>query len=173
MANSGVTAQGGPYAWGDSIKTSLHGRRCGLDMNDMSVGEYGSRDPIEVWTAGSTGTGSASTAILWPGGVSIMAATTASTFGLPSPSASYGGVGKTIQFQSTGGQNMSIILSSGNFQTSASSTYTTLTYTTTGNSLNGGVYMTCIPNTQLTGWVWALNGSTGAAGSGSTHLVFS
>ena len=45
-------------------------------------------------------------------------------------------------------------------------------YNSTQTTLNGGVYMTCIPNTQNTGWVWALNGSTGAAGSGSTHLVF-
>ena len=167
----GITAQLGIYAWGDDMKTSFHGRRCGLDYNDFSVGGYGSRDPIEFWNAGSTGAGAASTAILAPGGISVIGSASASTFQFGTPSAIYGGAGKTIQFASTGGANIEIDLISGNFMTSQSSTYTKLTYTTTGTLLNGSVYLQCIPKTTSV-WVWALNGSTGAAGSGSTHLVF-
>jgi hypothetical protein len=157
----------GPYKWGDDIVTSFHGRRAGLDRNDFNVGGLGGRDPIELWTAGSTGAGAASTAILSPGGISILSASSNSTFNMPGPAEAYMGAGKTIQFNSTGGGNMEIDLISGNFQTSQSSTYTKLTFTA-GGANYGGLFLQCLSTAY-----WALNGSTGAAGGGSTHIAFS
>ena len=165
-------AQTGMYSWGDSMKTSFHGRRCGLDNLDFGVGGPGSRDGIEIWTQGSTGAGAASTAVLHPGGVSLIQTTTSSTFALPAPSAVYGGVNKTIQYYSTGGGGVSEIdIVSGNFQTSVGSTYTKVTITPAAGALNGAFYLQCVPTSSGT-YYWALNGSTGATGSGSTHIVF-
>ena len=165
-------AQMGMYNWGDNMKTSFHGRRCGLDNLDFGVGGPGSRDGIEIWTQGSTGAGAASTAALHPGGVSMIQCTTASTFALPTPSAVYGGVNKTIQFYTTAaGVTMEIDTVSGNFQTSVGSTFTKVTMTSAAAALNGAFYLQCVP-TSSGAYYWALNGSTGAAGSGSTHIVF-
>ena len=169
----GMTAQLGAYAYGDQIKTSFHGRRSGLDSNDFYVGNQGSRDPQEIWTAGSTGAGASSTAILNLGGISVLSVTTASTFAMQAPSAQTVGIGKTIMYQgTTATPTIDIALATGNFQTSLSSTYTKLSYIATGTAQNGSVFLQGV-QTSAGGYLWALNGSTGAAGGGSTHIVFS
>jgi hypothetical protein len=150
----------------------MHGRRCGLDNLDFGVGGPGSRDGVEIWTQGSTGSGASSTAILHPGGLSMLQCTTASTFTMPAPSATYGGVNKSIQFYTTAaGVTMEIDITSGNFQTSASSTWVKITMASAAGAVNGGIYLQCIP-TSSGAYYWALNGSTGVTGSGSTHIVF-
>ena len=170
MANPPV-AQMGMYSWGDSMKTSMHGRRCGLDNLDFGVGGPGSRDGIEVWTNGSATVGSASTALLHPGGLSVLQCTAASTFTMPAPTVVYGGVNKSLQFYASSAGVVIEIDTTGNFQTSYGSTFTKITITGAANALNGGVYLQCIP-TSSGQYYWALNGSTGATGSGSTHIVF-
>ena len=168
MPQQKPVAQMGLYTYGDQIKTSLHGRLSGLDANGYCVGAPGNREPLEIWTAGSTASAALSTATLAPGGISIIQPATASTFAMPGPSLSYLGMDKTYAFISTGGGNIDIVLKSGNFQTSVSSTYTKLSLTTTGTAQNGSMYFQCLSTAY-----WTLSGTTNAAGSGSTHLGFS
>ena len=118
------TVQYGPYAHGDDIKSSIRGRRLGLDSNDYLVGHSGIRDVYEIWTSGSNQTSTSSTAQLAAAGISMLQTSTASTFYMPAPAAKYVGAYKTLQFISTGGGNVEVDLQSGNFQTSASSTTT-------------------------------------------------
>ena len=162
-------AQAGMYNYGDQVQTSIHGRRLGLDVNGFSIGGPGAREGIEYWTAGSTGTGIASTAILAPGGISVIETSTAANFVLPGPAANLIGVNKTIQFaMSSGAGAAEITVASGNIQTSVSAGYSNITMTPAAGAVNGSVCLQCISTSA-----WALNGSTGAAGSGSTHIAFS
>lgn len=164
-------ANGGPYFYGDQMKTSFHGRRSGLDFNDFAVGGPGGRDGYEIWTQGSTVAGAASPALLSLGGISYIQTTTASTFQMPAPSANTLGVGKTLQFNGSSGVNIEIDAVSGNFQTSLSSTYTKITITPVTGQVNGGLFLQGI-QTSSGAFFWSLNGTTGAAGSGSTHIAF-
>jgi hypothetical protein len=168
-----VTAQYGSYAHGDQIKTSIRGRRTGLDTNDYLVGHTGVRDPYEIWTSGSTATSTSSTAQLSPTGISMIQTSTAAGFYLAAPAAAYVGATKVIEWISTGVTN-TVTLISGKFKTSASSTTTILTFTpaSTDGAYAGTVKLRGI-QTASTTYLWSLEGTTGAAGGGSTHIAFS
>jgi hypothetical protein len=169
-----VTAQYGPYAHGDAVKTSIRGRRFGLDSNDRLVGHAGVRDTYEIWTSGSTATSTSSTAQLSPTGISMIQTSTAAGFYLAAPAAAYVGATKNIQWISTGGGANTVTLIGGKFQTSGSSTTTILTFTpaSTTGAYAGTVMLRGI-QTASTTYLWALAGTTGVAGSGSTHIAFS
>lgn len=164
-------AQGGPTKYKDEIEHSIYGRRFGVDDGNSLVGHSGERHPYELWTSGSTATSTSSTAQLCPTGASHMAASTASTFYMPAPEAKYLGVTKTLTFSATGGGDQAVVLIGGYFQTCLSATCTTITFSST-QKLYGGVKLECI-QTPSTTYLWALVGSTGATGSGSTQIVFS
>lgn len=168
----GITAQYGPDDYADKIQTSIRGRRLGLDTNEFLVGHTGTRHNYELWTAGSTATSTSSTAQLSAQGISMLQTSTASTFYMPAAAAAYVGTEKTIHMISTAGGNNEVNLQSGYFQTSISATCTKVTFTPVATALYGGVTFQCI-QTASTTYRWALLGSTGAAGSGSTHIAFS
>jgi hypothetical protein len=166
------TVQYGPYAHGDDIKTSIRGRRTGLDMNDALVGHSGIREQYEIWNAGSTATTTNSTAQIAASGISYMETSTASTFYMPAAAAKYVGGYKTLSFASTGGGNIEVDLISGYFRTSASSTWIKMTFVPVSGALFGSADFQCLQSAS-TAYYWALIGSTGGTGSGSTHIVFS
>jgi plastocyanin len=169
-----VTAQYGPYAHGDQIKTSIRGRRTGLDNADYLVGHSGIRDTYEIWTSGSTATSTSSTAQLSPTGISMIQTSTAAGFYMAAPAAAYVGATKTIEWISTGGGANTVTLIDGKFQTSQSSTTTILTFTpaSTTGAYAGAVTLRGI-QTASTTYLWALSGTTGVTGGGSTHIAFS
>lgn len=149
--------------WADSIQHSLYGRRLGVDANNYIVGTAGIREGLESASVDGTTIAANGTTIL-------NNATAASTFNLPPPSVALQGVEKTVIDLSTGTNNQTLKLATGNFLTSLSSTYTTITFASTVGAIGGrgNVYLQYISTAFV-----ALIGSTGATGSGSTAAAFS
>ncbi len=116
----------------DRIKTSLYGRRLGLDNTECIVGANDIIKPVE--TISST----AASQTLSSYGASLITATNASTnaaltFNLPAP---IPGVQKVISQLSTSTAGYAVVLASGVFVTSGSSALTTFTFTASNQHLN-------------------------------------
>lgn len=107
------------------MRTSIHGKRFGIDDNDNLCGNAGYRNGTETLTASST---------LHPGGTSLLAATVAAAYDLPSPSEELVGTQKRIVGLSTANQH--VRLQAGNFLTAGQTTATVCLLTTRGAAVD-------------------------------------
>ena len=114
------------------VKTSVHGRRLGLDNNDYVVGPKGLRDPIKAFTA-ITGTLNAY------GINSIGVSTAAPTYTMPSPVP--GAIAKLV-FTTTAVTTLAVTINATTgtyFQASGGSTMQTITVSTTSVGYMGAI----------------------------------
>ena len=113
---------------GDYIKSSIRGRRCGLDNNEVISGPTGYRRQTEYLTSGD------GAATMMPSGVTGLNATASSSFAITPPSAAMVGVEKIIV--SLQAVTNKIGVASGAFLTSTgSAAATTITSTGIGQAL--------------------------------------
>lgn len=113
---------------GRDIIVSLHGRQLGLDGKGNLVGQGGIRDGYEAASTGST---------LAPGGLSIFSTTAGGVYELHTPADAMIGQMKTLACTSgTSAAYHYAKLASGNFMTSAGSSYTTALFSTGGQVLD-------------------------------------
>lgn len=110
--------------------TSIHGRNAGLDRNGYLIAEQvGFRDRTTTVTSGSTATAISNN------GVARLTSISTQTFTLAAPIA---GVRKTLVLDTTSTSTAArtITLVSGNFQTTASATYTSFSWIAAGGSVH-------------------------------------
>lgn len=110
--------------------TSVHGRNIGVDRNGYAIAELkGFRDRTTTVTSGSTATSISNS------GVAILTSISTQTFTLDAPIA---GVRKTLILNSTSTSTAArtIALASGNFQTTASATYTSFSWIAAGGAVH-------------------------------------
>jgi hypothetical protein len=109
------------------MRTSIHGRRFGLDDYENLTGAVGRRNGHETLTAAST---------LHPGGTSLLNAASSAVFELPPPAADLVGVTKRVIAISTGAAPQYVKLTAGNFLVNGFSSHNTCSLTTRGTAVD-------------------------------------
>lgn len=109
--------------------TSIHGRNAGLDRDGYLIAEAkGFRNTVTTVTSASTGT------TISNNGTALLTGISTQTFTLAAP---HPGVRKVLILNSTSTSTAArtISLASGNFQTTASATYTSFSWIAAGGSV--------------------------------------
>ena len=112
---------------------SIYGRKLAIDFNGFIIGPPSDRNATETITTTAPST-------LAVGGTSVLLATAAAAYELPTPRAEYVGIQKRIINASTGATVQNVKLPSGNFLVGGSgsvgSTFTTIVLSTRGGMVD-------------------------------------